>query len=137
VSDVPVILVANRGEIAMRIIAAARRIGASPVLAASVADKDSPAARAADRVIVIGASPANQSYLKPEQVAQAAVMAGAAAQYLLLSAEFVAVTVGEKESEGEPVCVAVTRAEREGGGERDSVGEDDAEGGGNKIAHAR
>ena len=78
-SDVPVILVANRGEIAMRIIAAARRIGASPVLAASVADKDSPAARAADRVIVIGASPANQSYLKPEQVAQAAVMAGAAA----------------------------------------------------------
>jgi acetyl-CoA carboxylase biotin carboxylase subunit len=79
VSDVPVILVANRGEIAMRIIAAARRIGASPVLAASVADKDSPAARAADRVIVIGASPANQSYLKPEQVAQAAVMAGAAA----------------------------------------------------------
>jgi acetyl-CoA carboxylase biotin carboxylase subunit len=74
----PVVLVANRGEIAMRIIAAARRIGASPVLAASVVDATSPAARAADRVIVIGASPAGQSYLRPEQVAQAAVHAGAA-----------------------------------------------------------
>jgi len=44
----------HRGEIAVRIIAAARRIGASPVLAASAADADSPAARLADRVIVIG-----------------------------------------------------------------------------------
>jgi acetyl-CoA carboxylase biotin carboxylase subunit len=78
ITDRPVVLIANRGEIAMRIIAAARRIGASPVLAASVADADSPAARASDRVIVIGASPAGQSYLRPEQVAQAAVHAGAA-----------------------------------------------------------
>jgi acetyl-CoA carboxylase biotin carboxylase subunit len=75
----PIILVANRGEIAMRIIAAVRRIGGSPVLAASVADADSPAARAADRVIVIGAAPASQSYLRPEYVAQAAVQAGAVA----------------------------------------------------------
>lgn len=74
----PVVLVANRGEIAMRIIAAAKRIGASPVLAASVADANSPAARAADRVIVIGPAQAAQSYLRPEQVAQAAVNAGAA-----------------------------------------------------------
>ena len=77
-TDKPVVLVANRGEIAMRIIAAARRIGASPVLAASVADANSPAAKAADRVIVIGAAQANLSYLRPEQVAQAAVNAGAA-----------------------------------------------------------
>ena len=76
--DKPVVLVANRGEIAMRIIAAARRIGASPVLAASVADAHSPAAKAADRVIVIGAAQANLSYLRPEQVAQAAVNVGAA-----------------------------------------------------------
>lgn len=77
-SSKPVVLVANRGEIAMRIIAAARRIGASPVLAASVVDANSPAAHAADRVIVIGAAQANLSYLRPEQVAQAAVNAGAA-----------------------------------------------------------
>ncbi|MEY4039152.1 MAG: hypothetical protein RLZZ52_20 [Actinomycetota bacterium] len=76
-SHKPVVLVANRGEIAMRIIAAARRIGASPVLAASVADANSPAARAADRVVVIGAAQANLSYLRPEQVAQAAVNVGA------------------------------------------------------------
>jgi acetyl-CoA carboxylase biotin carboxylase subunit len=75
----PVILVANRGEIAMRIIAAVRRIGGSPVLAASSADADSPAARAADRVVIIGAAPASQSYLRPEYVAQAAVQAGAVA----------------------------------------------------------
>lgn len=76
-STKPVVLVANRGEIAMRIIAASRRIGASPVLAASVADANSPAALAADRVIVIGPPQASQSYLRPEQVAQAAVNAGA------------------------------------------------------------
>ncbi len=75
----PVILVANRGEIAMRVIAAVRRIGGSPVLAASVADADSPPARAADRVIVIGPAPAAQSYLRPEQVAQAALNVGAVA----------------------------------------------------------
>lgn len=73
----PVVLVANRGEIAMRIVHAARRIGASPVVAASAADANSPAALAADRVIVIGPAQANQSYLRPEQVAQAAVNAGA------------------------------------------------------------
>jgi acetyl-CoA carboxylase biotin carboxylase subunit len=78
-SPLPIILVANRGEIAMRIIAAVRRIGGSPVLAASEVDATSPAARAADRVIVIGASPAAQSYLRPEYVAQAAVQVGAVA----------------------------------------------------------
>jgi len=74
----PVVLVANRGEIAVRIIAAARRIGASPVLAASAADSDSPAARLADRVIVIGPAQAGQSYLRPELIATAALQAGAA-----------------------------------------------------------
>lgn len=75
----PVVLVANRGEIAMRIIAAVRRIGGISVLAASEADAHSPAARAADRVLVIGASPASKSYLRPEYIAQAAILAKAAA----------------------------------------------------------
>ena len=74
----PVVLVANRGEIALRVIRAARRIGASPVLAASQADANSPAARAADRVVVIGPAQANQSYLRPEIIAQAAINVGAA-----------------------------------------------------------
>ncbi|WP_009476266.1 biotin carboxylase N-terminal domain-containing protein [Rhodococcus sp. JVH1] len=73
----PVVLIANRGEIAVRIVAAARRIGASPVLAASTADIGSRAAQLADRVIVIGPAQAGQSYLRPEYVAEAAVHAGA------------------------------------------------------------
>ncbi|TFD46947.1 ATP-grasp domain-containing protein [Cryobacterium frigoriphilum] len=76
-AKIPVVLVANRGEIAVRIIAAARRIGASPVLAASAADADSRAARLADRVIIIGPAQATKSYLRPEYVAEAAMHAGA------------------------------------------------------------
>lgn len=75
--DRPVVLVANRGEIAVRIIAAAKRIGAESVLAVSAADVHSLAARAADRVLVIGPAAASASYLRPELIAQAAVMAGA------------------------------------------------------------
>ncbi len=74
----PVVLVANRGEIAVRIIAAARRIGATPVLAASAADADSPAARLAERVLVIGPAQASQSYLRPELIVTAALQANAA-----------------------------------------------------------
>lgn len=73
----PVVLVANRGEIAVRVVAAARRIGASPVVAVSTADIDSRAAQLADRVIVIGPAQAARSYLRPEFVAEAAVHAGA------------------------------------------------------------
>lgn len=73
----PVVLVANRGEIAARVIAACRRIGAVPVLAASSVDADSPAARLADRVVVIGPAPAQKSYLVAERIAQAAKHAGA------------------------------------------------------------
>ena len=73
----PVVLVANRGEIAARIVAAAKRIGAESVVAVSAADTDSLAARAADRVLVIGPASAAHSYLRPELIAQAAVMAGA------------------------------------------------------------
>lgn len=73
----PVVLIANRGEIATRVIAACRRIGAEAVLAVSAADAGSPNARRADRTIVIGAAPASQSYLNAEFVAQAAVNIGA------------------------------------------------------------
>jgi acetyl-CoA carboxylase, biotin carboxylase subunit len=73
----PVVLVANRGEIAARIVAAAKRIGAESVVVVSAADVESLAARAADRTLVIGPAAASQSYLRPELIAQAAVMAGA------------------------------------------------------------
>lgn len=70
------VLVANRGEIAVRVVAACRRLGFTPVVAVSAADVDSLAARLADQVVRIGPAPASQSYLRPELVAQAAVQAG-------------------------------------------------------------
>jgi acetyl-CoA carboxylase biotin carboxylase subunit len=71
------VLIANRGEIAVRVVAACRRLGFEAVLAASAADKDSMAARLADRVLVIGPAEPSRSYLRPELLVQAAVHAGA------------------------------------------------------------
>lgn len=72
------VLIANRGEIAVRIVAACRRLGLSPVLAVRAGDRDSLAARLADRVLCIGPAPSAQSYLRPELLVQAAISSGAA-----------------------------------------------------------
>lgn len=71
------VLIANRGEIAVRVIAACRRLGFEAVLAASSADADSMPARLADRVLVIGPPEPSKSYLRPELLVQAAINAGA------------------------------------------------------------
>jgi acetyl-CoA carboxylase biotin carboxylase subunit len=70
------ILVANRGEIALRIVRAARSLGIETVLAASAADRDSMAAREADRTVVIGPAPARASYLDARLVVHAAKTTG-------------------------------------------------------------
>src|SRR5277367_4213656 len=70
------ILVANRGEIALRIVRAAHGLGIETVLAASAADRDSIAAREADRVVVIGPSAARDSYLNPRLIVHAATATG-------------------------------------------------------------
>ena len=57
------ILVANRGEIALRVIRACQQMGIETVLAASTADRDSLPARSADRMVCIGPAIAAQSYL--------------------------------------------------------------------------
>jgi acetyl-CoA carboxylase biotin carboxylase subunit len=67
------VLVANRGEIAVRIIRACQGLGIETVLAASEADRDSMAARIADRAICIGPASASQSYLNPGVVVNAAL----------------------------------------------------------------
>jgi acetyl-CoA carboxylase, biotin carboxylase subunit len=72
------ILIANRGEIAARIIRTCRALGIESVLAASVADRDSMPARLADRTICIGPALPKESYLRIETIVQAAL--GAAAQ---------------------------------------------------------
>jgi acetyl-CoA carboxylase biotin carboxylase subunit len=69
------ILIANRGEIAVRIIRACFDEGIESVLVVSEADRDSLAARLADEVVVIGPAAATESYLSAERVVQAAINA--------------------------------------------------------------
>ncbi len=67
------VLVANRGEIALRIIRACRELGIESVLAHSEADAGSLPARSADRAICIGGASAAGSYLSKERIVGAAV----------------------------------------------------------------
>ncbi|MGA9851139.1 MAG: biotin carboxylase N-terminal domain-containing protein [Roseiarcus sp.] len=71
------ILIANRGEIAVRIIRTCRDLGIETVLAASEADLDAVPARLADRTICVGAPQSSVSYLNVKAVVSAAVMAEA------------------------------------------------------------
>ena len=66
------ILVANRGEIAVRVVRACERLGIESVVAVSTADRDSLAARMATRAVCIGPPAASQSYLRPEVLVAAA-----------------------------------------------------------------
>jgi acetyl-CoA carboxylase biotin carboxylase subunit len=70
------VLVANRGEIALRIIRACRELGIESVLAHSEADAKSLPARLADRAVCIGGAPASSSYLSKERIVGAAVAFG-------------------------------------------------------------
>ncbi|MGH3298836.1 MAG: acetyl-CoA carboxylase biotin carboxylase subunit [Trebonia sp.] len=71
------VLVANRGEIAVRVIRTCRRLGIETVLTVSDADDGSRPARLADRVIRIGPAAAPASYLNVDAIVSAAVAAGA------------------------------------------------------------
>lgn len=73
------ILIANRGEIAVRIIRAAQQLGLATVAVCSEADKDSLPAKLADEVIIIGPARSDQSYLKSELILKAAKDTGATA----------------------------------------------------------
>lgn len=70
------LLIANRGEIAVRIIRTAREMGIETVLAMSEADTSSLAALLADESVVIGPAPAGRSYLDHEAVLGAARSSG-------------------------------------------------------------
>jgi propionyl-CoA carboxylase alpha chain len=66
------ILIANRGEIAVRIIKTARRMGIETALVYSEADADSMAVEMADQAVAIGPAPASESYLVAEKIIAAA-----------------------------------------------------------------
>ena len=68
------VLIANRGEIALRVIRACREMGIESVLAYSEADRDSLPARMADSRICIGPGPSSKSYLNIPNLISAALL---------------------------------------------------------------
>ncbi|MGZ3250685.1 MAG: biotin carboxylase N-terminal domain-containing protein, partial [Croceibacterium sp.] len=73
------ILIANRGEIACRVIRTARRMGIATVAVYSDADARAPFVRLADEAVHIGPAPAAESYLVPEKIIAACKVTGAEA----------------------------------------------------------
>lgn len=73
------ILIANRGEIAVRIIRACKEMGVATVAVYSEADKNALHVALADQSICIGAAEASESYLNESRIISAAVLAGAQA----------------------------------------------------------
>ena len=71
------ILVANRGEIALRVIRACRDLGIEVACVYSEADRDAPYLKLADKAICIGPGPASESYLKVQRIIAAAEVANA------------------------------------------------------------
>ena len=71
------VLIANRGEIALRIIRACRELGIESVCVYSTADKDAPYLKDADEAICIGPGPAKESYLNISRIISAAEIANA------------------------------------------------------------
>src|SRR2546425_5651167 len=87
------LLIANRGEIAVRVARACREMGISPVAVYSDADRASLHVRVADQAIHIGPPPSNESYLVIDKIIDAARKSGSEAihpgyGFLSESAEF-------------------------------------------------
>ena len=71
------ILIANRGEIALRIMLTARKMGIATVAVYSEVDRHSPHVRFADEAVALGNAPASESYLNMDKVIEAAKRTGA------------------------------------------------------------
>ncbi len=73
------ILIANRGEIACRVIATARKMGIATVAVYSEADKEARHVRMADESVLLGPAPSRESYLVADKIIAAAKQTGAQA----------------------------------------------------------
>ena len=86
------ILIANRGEIACRVIKSAREMGIATVAVYSDADAEALHVQLADEAVHIGAAPSAESYLKIDRIVQACLDTGGRLDELM---NFVEVTVGD------------------------------------------
>jgi acetyl-CoA carboxylase biotin carboxylase subunit len=73
------ILIANRGEIALRVIRACQELGIKTVAVYSEADVRAPHVREADEAVLIGPAPSSESYLRGDRIIEAAKLTGAEA----------------------------------------------------------
>src|ERR1700758_4280448 len=71
------ILVANRGEIALRVMRSAKEMGIKTVAVFSEADRNAPFVKYADEAVCIGPPPSNQSYLRMDKIIAACKERGA------------------------------------------------------------
>ena len=71
------LLIANRGEIARRVMRTAKRMGIRTVAVYSDADANAPHVREADESILLGPAPASESYLLGDKIIEAAIVTGA------------------------------------------------------------
>ena len=71
------VLIANRGEIALRIIRTCHEMGLQTVAVYSTADRDALHVRFADEAVCIGPPPSKESYLRPDRIIAAAEVTGA------------------------------------------------------------
>lgn len=71
------VLIANRGEIAVRIIRACREMGIETVAVYSEADKEALHTKLADEAVCIGPAPSKDSYLSMENIISATIISGA------------------------------------------------------------
>ena len=69
-------MIANRGEIALRVIRACQELGAKAVAVYSEADVRAPHVREADEAVLIGPSPSSESYLRGDKIIEAAKATG-------------------------------------------------------------
>ena len=66
------ILVANRGEIALRVMKTAQKMGIKTVAIFSTADRNAPHVKVADEAVCIGPPPSNESYLLGSKIIEIA-----------------------------------------------------------------